>query len=499
MNRMHAHRQSGQGVAGVIAAAVAGGELSAVEVVTDAFARIAACDGSLAAFCTLDEAGALAAAERVDKAIARGEPAGALAGVPVAVKDLLCTQGLVTTFGSELYRAFVPDEDDVVVARLRAAGAIVVGKTNTSEFGYGAVGHNRLFPPTRNPWNRELTPGGSSAGSAAAIAAGMVPLALGSDGGGSVRIPAALCGVYGIKPSWGRIPVYPGCRDERYPGASGWESLEHIGPLTGSVADAALVLSAVVGPSPSDRASLPREIDDWRVRPPETLRCARIALSLDLGFAKVHPEIRAAVTRAARALEDALGCTVELAEPPLSDMTPVFDALVALETDRAGLDAMARAQGVAIGGWLGRLMAREWTADEFTAALMARKRIVNATARFMQRYDFLLTPATATPAFELGCEGPTRIDGVDVDPHAWVAFSALGNFTGLPSASVPVGLTRDNLPIGLQIMGRHLDDIGVLTLSAAVESLHPLQRPRVSRPYGASMGSQGADAAIALS
>ena len=174
-----------------------------------------------------------AQAEAHRRALGRAaRPVGPLAGVPVAVKDLICTRGLRTTFGSRLYADHVPEEDDVVVERLRAAGAVIIGKTNTSEFGYGAVGHNPLFATTRNPWNPTLTPGGSSAGSAAAVAARMVPLALGSDGGGSVRIPAALRGVFGIKPSWGRVPVYPGCRDERYPGISSWESLEHIGPIT---------------------------------------------------------------------------------------------------------------------------------------------------------------------------------------------------------------------------------------------------------------------------
>lgn len=460
-----------------MAEAVRSGKVSAVAIVDETFRRIASIDGALHSFCTLDEEGARAAAVRIDARIARGEPVGALCGVPVGIKDLVCTRGLRTTFGSRLYADFVPEEDDVVVERLRAADAVVIGKTNASEFGYGAFGHNALFPTTRNPWNTDCTPGGSSAGSGAAVAAGLVPMAIGSDGGGSVRLPASLCGIYGIKPSWGRVPVYPGCRDERFPGISSWESLEHIGPMTRTVADAALTLAALVGPTPRDRASIPNEISDWRVPGAETLRGARIAFSPDLGHAVVDREVAAACEKAARRLERMLGCSVELAHPPTGDFAAAFETLVGMETDRAGLRRMAREQGIELQGWLARLLERDWSADEFTEAQFTRKRVVNATWRFMQGYDFLLTPATACAAFALDIEGPPTIDGLDVPGNAWVAFSALGNFTGLPAASVPVGLTKAGLPIGLQIMGRHLDDLGVLALSAAVEAICPPVRP----------------------
>ena len=464
-----------------VAQAVRSGQVSAVALAKASLRRIAELDPSLHAFCTLDEAGALDAAEQVDQRIAQGQPVGALAGVPVAVKDLICTRHLRTTFGSRLYAHHRPDEDDVVVERLRAAGAVIVGKTNTSEFGYGAFGHNALFPTTRNPWNTARTPGGSSAGSAAAVAANLVPLAIGSDGGGSVRAPAALCGIFGLKPSMGRVPAYPGCRDERFPGVSSWESLEHIGPLTRTVADAALAMSVLAGPTPKDRFSLPDDIGPWAVRPAETLRGARIAFSPDLGFAAVDPEVRAMTQAAALRLGHALGATVELAHPAVGNYAAAFEALVAMDTDRAGLRRMAAQQGVVLEGWLASLVGRTWTADEFTAAIFERKRIVNATWRFMEGFDFLLTPATACAAFALDVPGPGVIDGRQVEAgSAWLAFSALGNLSGAPAASVPVGLTRDGLPVGLQIMGRHLDDLGVLALSAAVESLHPPQWPAVA-------------------
>lgn len=468
-----------------IASAVRSRRVSAMEVLEDALDRIATLDGQLNAFCTLDIEGARAQATEVDRRIACGEQVGPLAGVPVGVKDLIATRGLLTTYGSRLYRRHVPSEDDVVVERLRGAGAVIVGKTNTSEFGYGAFGHNALFPTTRNPWDTGRTPGGSSAGSGAAVAANMVPLALGSDGGGSVRLPAALCGVYGIKPSWGRVPVYPGCRDDTLPGISSWESLEHIGPITRTVADAAIALSCMTGPTPRDRASLPSEFAAWAIAPPETLRGKHIAFSADLGWAVVDRKVRLACETAARRIEKTYGCTVEFAQPEIGDYGAAFETMVGMETDREGLRRMAAEQGVELKDWLARLLERKWTADEFTAAQFARKRVVNATWRFMERYDFFLTPTTACTAFDLELEGPANIEGQAVASNAWVAFSALGNFTGLPTASVPIGdQSASALPIGLQIMGRHLDDLGVLALSAAVESMYPPRLPPVSSARG---------------
>lgn len=462
--------------AAALAAAIRERRWRCVDVAAASLARIAVLDGELHAFCTLDADGAMAQAEALDARLAAGDVPGPLAGVPVAVKDLICTRGLRTTFGSRLYADFLPDEDDIVVERLRDAGAIVIGKTNTSEFGYGAIGHNPLFPTTRNPWNTALTPGGSSAGSAAAVAARMVPLSLGSDGGGSVRIPASLAGVFGIKASWGRVPVYPGCRDERYPGASGWESLEHIGPITRTAADAALMLSVLSGPDPRDRHALPGDPGGWALAPPESLHGSRLAVSLDMGHAVVDGEVRAAVQTAAQRLADALGAPLAHAHPAIGPTQAMFEALVALDTDRVGLRAMAKRQGVELTGWLASLVARDWRGDEFTAAILERKRIVNATWRFMAQHAFLLTPTTGVPAFPVDAFGPTRIDGREVAATEWIAFSSLANLTGLPAASVPIGLTPDGRPIGLQIMGRQFDDRGVLALAAVVEQMYPRQR-----------------------
>src|SRR4051794_22193697 len=246
-----------------LAQAVRTKQVSAVEVTEAALHHIETLDPLLHAFCTPTPEIARAEAAAVERAILAGDPVGPLAGVPYGIKDLICTKGVRTASGSFAYHDFIPDEDDVVVERLRAAGAVSLGKTNVPEFGYSGVGHNPVFETTRNPWNLERTPGGSSAGSGVAVAAGMCPIALGSDGGGSIRIPSAHCGLYGMKASMGRVPLYPGTKDERYPGVSSWESLEHIGPMARTVRDAALMLSVIAGPDDRDRLSIPKVDFDW--------------------------------------------------------------------------------------------------------------------------------------------------------------------------------------------------------------------------------------------
>jgi aspartyl-tRNA(Asn)/glutamyl-tRNA(Gln) amidotransferase subunit A len=448
-----------------IAAEVGARRRSAVESVASALAAVSACDGDIGAFCTLDPEGALAEARAVDARLARGERMP-MAGVPVAIKDLIVTRGMRTTFGSPLYADNIPDEDDICVARLRAAGAVPIGKTNTSEFGYGPIGRNKIFATTRNPWDPARTTGGSSAGTAAAVAAGMVPIGLGSDGGGSIRIPAALCGVAGMKASWGRVPLYPGCRDASQPGASGWESLEHIGPLAARPHDLALCLSAMAGPTPFDRHALPIEAGAFDIVSPAALRGLRVAFSADLGFAKVAPEIAEIARRAAFRLGHELDWSIEAAGPALEDPQATFETLVALDTDRVGLRRLAAAAGHAFDGALARILNKDWTADEFSDAIMARKRIAQTMARFMTRFDLLLTPTTACAAFPL-----------DVDePEGWTPFTVLANLTGQPAASVPAGLTHDGLPVGLQIVGRHLADAAVLSACAAMETILPWAR-----------------------
>ncbi|MEJ8570057.1 amidase [Microbaculum marinum] len=447
--------------------------VSAVEVTEAHLARMTALEPKLHAFCTPTPELALDTAKSIDAAIAAGDPVGPFAGVPVGVKDLICTAGIKTVSGSFAYEDFVPDEDDIVVERLKDAGCVILGKTNVPEFGYSGVGHNPVFETTRNPWNLDMTPGGSSAGSGAAVASGMCPFALGSDGGGSIRIPSAHSGLYGLKASMGRVPLYPGTKDERYPGVSSWESLEHIGPMSRTVADAALMMSVIAGPDPRDRHSLPEPSFDWLETIKGDIRGKKVALSIDWGYAAVDPEVREIVTAAAKVFESDLGCTVEEAHPGWEDPYGAFWGIVALESDLKGLRRMADEYGDRMTPHLLDFIRRPWTAEELTDAVMVRKAVNNKMWRFMQNYDLLLTPTLAVPPFPVHIQGPEKIDGRMVAPFQWLAFTFPMNLTGQPAASIPAGWTDGGLPVGLQIVGRHLDDPLVLRASAAFEAARP--------------------------
>jgi len=448
-------------------------ELSPVEVTKAHLDRMEAQEPRLHAFCTPTPELAMQTARDLEASILRGDVIGPLAGVPVAVKDLICTKDIRTASGSPAYEDFVPDEDDVVVERLKAAGAIILGKTNVPEFGYSGVGHNPIFETTRNPWNTAMTPGGSSAGSGAAVASGMAPLALGSDGGGSIRIPSAHCGIYGLKASMGRVPLYPGTKDERYPGVSSWESLEHIGPMTRTVSDAALMISVLAGPDPRDRYSLPDAPYDWRETVKGDIAGLRVGFSIDWGYAAVDPQVRGIVTEAASVFETELGCTVDPVVPGWDDPFGAFWGLVAMESDLKGLREMVKTHGARMSPHLVEFISKPWTAEDLTDALMTRKAVNNKMWRLMQTYDLLLTPTLAVPPFPIDIQGPEKIDGHMVANTQWLAFTFPLNMTGQPAASIPAGFTPDGLPVGLQIIGRHLDDALVLKASAAFESARP--------------------------
>jgi aspartyl-tRNA(Asn)/glutamyl-tRNA(Gln) amidotransferase subunit A len=454
-----------------LAAHIKNKRLSPTEVIEAVLTRMERLEPHLHAFCTPTPELARAEAQRVEDDIMAGRPVGPLAGVPVSHKDLILTKDVRTTSGSLAYKDFIPDEDDVVVERIRAAGAVMIGKTNVPEFGYSPTGHNPVFETTRNPWNLALTSGGSSAGAAAAVASGVGPLATGSDGGGSVRVPASFCGLYGLKASMGRIPLYPGTRDERYPGVSSWESLEHIGPLTRTVADAALIMSVAAGPDMRDRHSLPKADFDWRQCTKGDLRGKRVAYSADWGYAPVDPEVRRIVGQAARVFERDLGCIVEEANPGWENAFPTFFALIFAESDLKGMREMARKY--LMSGHLVDGLMMPWSAEDFTNANIARKGLVRKMAQFMSRYDLLLTPTLAVPPFPIHMQGPEKIDGRYVRSVECLAFTFPLNLTGQPAATVPAGWTDDLLPVGLQIIGRHLDDPAVLVASAAYEAAAP--------------------------
>lgn len=448
-------------------------QISAAEVTEAVLRRMDVLEPHIHAFCTPTPDVARSAAKAVDAKIAAGQDPGVLAGVPVGIKDLVATKDILTVMGSPLYRDFVPDEDDICVERLKAAGAVIIGKTNVPEFGYSGVGHNPVFPATRNPWNLDLTSGGSSAGSGASVAAGVAPFAIGSDGGGSVRIPSAHCGLFGIKASMGRVALYPGCRDERYPGVSSWESIEHIGPMSRTVADSALMLSVITGPDPRDRYSIPAGDVDYRKATTDSIKGLRIAYSEDWGYAPVDPEVRRVVSEAVRVFETDLGCTVERADPGWEDPFPQFWTLVAGDSDLTGMRRMMQGREKEMSPHLVGLLQRDWKASEFTDAKMMRQRVCNRMWRCMQNYDLLLTPTLAVPPFPLYMQGPEIIEGKMVSTGDWLCFTFICNLTGQPAASIPAGFTKDGLPVGLQIIGRHLADHTVLAASGAFEQARP--------------------------
>lgn len=450
-------------------------ELSAIEVTEASLSRMEAVEPHIHAYCVPTPELARATAAAIDRKIAAGEDAGPLGGVPIGIKDLVATKGIETAMGSNLYKGWVPEEDDIVVERLKAAGAVILGKTNVPEFGYSGVGHNPLGITTRSPWNLALTPGGSSAGSGASVACGVTPFAIGSDGGGSIRIPSAHSGLYGMKASMGRVPLYPGCRDERYPGVSSWESLEHIGPMSRTVADSALMLSVIAaGPDMRDRYSLPGPEFDWNEAAKVTsLAGLRVAYSSDWGYAAVDPEVRRVVGEAVRVFERDLGCIVEEAHPGWENPGPYFWTLVMAESDLTGMRRMIAGRESEVSPHLVALVQRDWTGAEITDAKTARKAVANKMWKLMQNYDLLLTPTLAVPPFPVHMQGPEMIDGRMGSTGDWLAFTFPMNMTGQPAATIPAGFTKDGLPVGLQIIGRHLDDKGVLAASAAFEAAQP--------------------------
>jgi aspartyl-tRNA(Asn)/glutamyl-tRNA(Gln) amidotransferase subunit A len=446
--------------------------VSPVEVVDALLDRIERTK-ALNAYVTLDAEGARRSAKAAERAVTRRRGTlGPLHGVPFSVKDLVTTRGMRTTFGTPLYRDHVPEEDAPSVARMKAAGAILLGKTNTPAFGWIGITDNLLFGATRNPWSHDHTPGGSSGGAGAAVASGLGPLAIGTDGGGSIRKPAAWCGIYGLKPSYGRIPVAPH--------GAAW-SLSHAGPMTRTVRDAALMLTVCAGQDESDPYSLPgKPVDYGRLR--GGLRGLRVAYTDTLGFAPaVDPEIRAATARAARELR-AAGCRVETVDPrwpsPYEAWRTIFLGGIAARL-RGALD---RRDEIDPGLLPVVEEALAYPPTKYVEAWFARNAWWPHARALFEKYDALLTPTVACPPLRIGELYASEIAGVKVGRDAGSIFTFAFNLTGQPAASVPCGFTRAGLPIGLQVVGRRFDDATVLRVSAALESLHPWASARPPDP-----------------
>jgi aspartyl-tRNA(Asn)/glutamyl-tRNA(Gln) amidotransferase subunit A len=451
--------------------AIRNGELSPIALVQSCLDRIDALNPSVNAFVALRRDEALEEAAALQRLIVAGKRLGPLAGLPVGVKDLEDVAGLPTTYGSRPFKGNRPRRDSVQVQRLRAAGAIVIGKTNTPEFGYTALTKNLLFGVTRNPWNLERTPGGSSGGSSAAIASGMVPLVTASDGGGSIRIPACYVGAYGLKPTFGRVPVGPLIADRPM---LTWIDTVSYGPLTRTVRDAALFLDAVAGPDPSDPETLPPPGLSYVETLEQLPAKLRIAVSPGLGYARVQRDVWREVEAAIDVFRR-LGHEVETIDDVFPDLGVEWALLSSAETygllsDRVDLhrDEWGRAfyEGLQQGKSIG--------ADFIGRAQRKRAELQALLARVFARYALLLTPTLPTEAFAAAGPFPDTIDGEPIGSALGaVAFTYPFNFSGHPAATVRAGFTDAGLPAGLQIVGPRFRDDLVLQASHAYEQERP--------------------------
>jgi len=450
------------------------GQTSPVEATQAVLSRIERLNPQLNAFCLLDADAALSSARasqsRWQAHRSSGAPVGELDGVPTSIKDLILTRGWPTLRGS---RTIDPrqawDVDAPATARLREAGAVLLGKTTTPEFGCKGETNSPATGITRNPWNSACTPGGSSGGTAAAVAAGLGPLSVGTDGAGSVRIPAAFCGNVGLKPSFGRVPAYP---------LSPFGTVAHLGPHTMSVRDAALMMNVLKQPDARDWTALPPDATDFTVGLEDGIRGLRIAYSPTLGYARnVHPEIAAAVEVAVRQLQ-ALGAHVEQVDPGFEDPLEITTGLWFLGAHTVWSGLTPEQQAVTDPDFRAEAeLGAQLTALQIQQLNQRRGVLGSHMRQFMQRYDLLVTPSVAIPAFEARAAG-----SVPMDPQAmlgWTPFSYPFNLTQQPAISVPCGLTRAGLPMGLQIVGPMFGDALVLRAARAFESVQPVARPRL--------------------
>lgn len=443
-------------------------KVSPLEVTQAVLRRIDQVNPKVNAYVTVARESALRAARAATHALRRGAKLPPLHGVPVSIKDLTPTKGIRTTWGSRIYADHVPEEDALIVERLKAAGAIVVGKTNTPEFGAGANTFNAVFGATRNPWNPALTCGGSSGGAAVALATGMGPIAQGSDLGGSLRIPAAFCGVVGFRTTPGLVPVYP--RE------LAWDSLSVTGPMARTVPDAALMLSVVAGPD--DRAPLSYAVDTREflraVRTP-SVRGWRAAWTPDLnGLIPVDAEVARAAEEAVRIFRS-LGARVEAACPEFREVNEIVLAtrglsMVALHADRLAQWKDEMQKGLVWNIEQGLRL----TPQEIGRGERLRTVLWHRVRTFLEKYDLLILPTVAVPPFPVEQPYPAEINGKALDNYTQWFFLTYGiTLTGLPAISIPCGFTPSGVPVGLQIVGRRRQEAAVLTAAAAFEAAAP--------------------------
>ena len=437
-------------------------QLSAREALAEHLKQIDRVNPKVNAIVTLVSEMAAQAAAHADEMQARREKLGPLHGLPVAHKDLIETRGIRTTFGSPLFKDYIPAEDNILVERMQRAGAIVVGKTNTPEFGAGSQTFNAVFGATRNPYDPGKTCGGSSGGAAVALACGMVPVASGSDAGGSLRNPAAYCNVVGFRPSIGRVPN---------PKAGfGWSTLSTSGCLGRSVADLALSLSTIAGPDPNTPLAI-NEPGEVFSRPLErSFKGVRVAYFKDLGGVPFDPRVRTVID-AQRATFESLGCIVEQAEPDFSPAEISFRTIRAW-TAAANYGNMLQQHPEGFKDTLKDEIQRgkKLTGEDLAHAETAHTLVWRRFQAFLEKYEFFVLPTTQLPPFDVNLPYPTEIAGVHFDNYIdWMKACWYISATGNPAASVPAGFTPEGLPVGLQIVGRDKQDFSVLQLAHAFE------------------------------
>ena len=446
-------------------------QVSALEVMQAHLDQIERTNPGVNAIVTLLPERALDSARELDARLAQGSASealshpstsGALCGLPVAHKDLVVTKGIRTTFGSPIFTDFVPEHDAIIVERLKAAGALTIGKTNTPEFGAGSQTFNTVFGPTRNPYNPDKTCGGSSGGAAAALASGMIPIADGSDLGGSLRNPASFCNVVGLRPSAGRVPIWPA--------PSAWFPLSVVGPMGRTVSDVALIMSAIAGPDPRSPISLEEPAAQFSRPLERDFKRVRIAWSRDLGGLQVEPEVTR-VLEAHRKVFEELGCTVVDTHPDLTDADEIFQVMRAwnLELSYGELLETKREQMKDTVVW-NLEKGAGLTGPQLGSAERKRTQLFHRMHEFMDHYDFLVAPVVQVLPFDVTQPYVTEINGEEMVTYIdWMKSCYWISVTGQPALSVPCGFSREGLPVGLQIIGRYRDDFGVLQLGHAFE------------------------------
>jgi amidase len=438
-------------------------EVSALEVMTAFLSQIEQVNPKVNAVCSfIGEEAALNAAKKADEKLAKGEPVGPLHGLPHAVKDLALTDGIRTTFGSRIYKDFIAGEDALFVERLKQGGAIIIGKTNTPEFGAGSQTFNEVFGATRNPYDLSKTCGGSSGGAAVALACGMLPLADGSDLGGSLRNPASFCNVVGFRPSPGRVPSHPVML--------AWNTLAVEGPMGRTVQDVALLLSVMAGPDERSPISINEPGSTFSRPLQRDFKGARIAWSRDLGRYPVQPVVNEVCDRA-RSVFAALGCQVDDGQPDFNDADEIFQTLRAWAFAQTRGDDFIKHRSLMKDTVIWNIeQGLKLSGVDVARAEAKRTQLYHRVREFMERYEFLILPVSQVAPFPVDIDWVREINGVKMGSYIdWMATCYAITLTGLPAISVPCGFTSDGLPIGLQIVGRYQRDFDVLQLAFAFE------------------------------